>query len=114
MYLTKMSVKRVVRSHQNLKKYEIKKSLKQKLGRGRRGSGPHSERIQRKIDLLGFEIWHYGKRISKIFQQFSNHFSIFIIHAKVVPHSGLLKRTKMHSFFEIFQAPPKIFKPTTI
>ena len=48
------------------------------------------------------------------FQQFSNHFSIFIIHAKVVPHSGLLKRTKIYSFFEIFQAPQKIFLPTTI
>ena len=59
----------------------------------------------KKIDLLGFEIWHYGTKFSKNFQQFSNHFSIFIIHAKVDPHLGLLKRTKMFSFFKIFQAP---------
>ena len=52
--------------------------------------------------LLG---WHYGTNFSKTFQQFSNHFSILIIHAKVVFHSGLLKRTEMYSFFEIFQAP---------
>ena len=61
----------------------------------------------KKIDLLGFEIWHYGTKFSKNFQQFSNHFSMFIIHAIVVPHSRLLKRTKIYSFFEIFQAPPK-------
>ena len=62
-------------------------------------------RESQKIDLLGFEIWHYGTKFSKNFQQFSNHFSIFIIHAKVDPHLGLLKRTKMFSFFKIFQAP---------
>ena len=54
---------------------------------------------QGSTDLLGFEIWHYGTTFSKIFQQFSNHFSIFIIHVKVDPHLGLLKRTKMFSFF---------------
>ena len=68
---------------------------------------PVTDQNPKKIDLLGFEIWHYRTKFSKNFQQFSNHFSIFIIHAKVDPHSGLLKRTKMHSFFEIFQAPQK-------
>ena len=47
------------------------------------------------------------QNFSKNFQQFSNHFSIFIIHAKVVPHSGLLKRTKMHSFLKYFKPPQK-------
>ena len=68
----------------------------------------------KKMYLLGFEIWHYRTKFSTDFQQFSNHFSIFIMHAKVVPHSGLLKKTKIYSFLEIFQAPQKIFIPTTI
>ena len=45
-------------------------------------------RESQKIDLLGFAIWHYGTKCSKNFQQFSNHFSIFIIHAKVDPTQG--------------------------
>ena len=31
----------------------------------------------------------------------------YVCFKKVDPHSGLLKRTKMFSFFKIFRAPPK-------
>ena len=44
----------------------------------------------------------------KIFKEFSNHLSIFIIYGKVDPHSELLKRTKnVFIFFKYFTPPPK-------
>ena len=47
------------------------------------------------------------QNVQRIFSNFPIIFLIFIIHAKVDPHSGLLKGTKMFSFFLIFRAPKK-------
>ena len=45
-------------SFENFEKYEIQNTLKQKVGRGLRGSGPHSKRIPRKLTgwILRYDI----------------------------------------------------------
>ena len=60
-----------------------------------------------KIELLGFEIWHYGRKPTRNFPEFSTYFSVFIIHSFYVSHSGLIKLIKSFSFCKIFQAPQK-------
>ena len=47
------------------------------------------------------------KRFLMIFTDFSNYFSVFIIHSFYVSYSGLIQFTKSFSFCKIFQAPKK-------
>ena len=85
---TKMSVKRVVRSHQNLKKYEIQKSLKQKVGRGLRGSGPHSERIPRKLTCWVLRYGIMVQNFQRIFSNFPIIFQFSLYMQKLTPTWG--------------------------
>ena len=92
----------------NFEKYEIYKTLKQKVGSDLRGSGPHSGENPKKIDMLDFEIWHYGGKFSGNLPEFSNYFSVFILHSFYVSHSRLIKFTKSFHFVKYFKPPKNI------
>ena len=72
--------------------------VKQKVGRGLRGSGPHSKRIPRKLTcwILRYDIMVENSK--RFFLNFPIIFSVFIIHSFYVSHSGLTKMTKYFSF----------------
>ena len=58
---------------ENFEKYEIYKTLKQKVGRDLRGSGPHSEKVPRKSTLW---VLRYGIIVENL-QAISLNFQLF-------------------------------------